>query len=329
MKKKMIPTSNPSLKAWMMKTNMGKHIPVLLEQTITGLNIKPDGIYVDLTLGRGGHSGEILKKLRNGHLYGVDQDQEAIEESEIYLKTIGDNFTIIRSNFSQIDTILQERNIEYVDGILMDLGVSSPQFDEGDRGFSYREDANLDMRMDQRQSLTAYEIVNSYSLDEIFKILRDYGEEKFAYSIAKNIVKEREKAPIKTTFQLVEIIKKSKPMKELAKAGHPAKQTFQALRIAVNDELNVLSITLEKALKVLRPHGGRLAVITFHSLEDRIVKNFFKDASVEEGSRHDIPLISKEKEYQLVNRKPIIADEDELKINHRSASAKLRIIERK
>ena len=308
---------------------MGKHIPVLLNETITGLNIKPDGIYVDLTLGRGGHSGEILKKLQKGHLYGVDQDEVAIEESRRYLETISNNFTLIHKNFSFLDEIMEENQIEYADGILMDLGVSSPQFDEGDRGFSYREDARLDMRMDQRNPLTAYDIVNSYSLDEIFKILRDYGEEKFAYSIAKNIVKTREKAPIETTFQLVEIIKRSKPMKELAKAGHPAKQSFQALRIAVNDELNVLSIALNKALKALRPHGGRLAVITFHSLEDRIVKNVFKDAAVSEGNRYDIPVQVTEKEYQLITRKPIVADEQELEINHRSISAKLRIIERK
>ena len=308
---------------------MGKHIPVLLNETITGLNIKPDGIYIDLTLGRGGHSGEILKQLKNGHLYGVDQDQEAIDESQKYLETISSNFTIIHKNFSYLDEIMQENHIEYADGILMDLGVSSPQFDEGDRGFSYREDAPLDMRMDQRQSLTAYDIVNKYSLDEIFKILRDYGEEKFAYSIAKNIVKAREQKPIQTTFELVDIIKKSKPMKELAKAGHPAKQSFQALRIAVNDELNVLTIALKKALKALRPNGGRLAVITFHSLEDRIVKNIFKDAAISEGNRLNIPLSVEEKECQLVTRKPIVASEDELEQNHRSASAKLRIIERK
>ena len=308
---------------------MGKHIPVLLKETINGLNIKPDGIYVDLTLGRGGHSGEILKRLQKGHLYGVDQDEVAIEESRRYLETISNNFTLIHKNFSHLDEILEENQVEYVDGILMDLGVSSPQFDEGDRGFSYREDARLDMRMDQRNPLTAYDIVNSYSLDEIFRILRDYGEEKFAYSIAKNIVKARETKPIETTFQLVEIIKKSKPMKELAKAGHPAKQSFQALRIAVNDELNVLTIALNKALKALRPHGGRLAVITFHSLEDRIVKNVFKDAAVSEGNRYDIPVLTTEKEYQLITRKPIVANEEELELNHRSISAKLRIIERK
>ena len=308
---------------------MGKHIPVLLKPTISGLNIKPDGIYMDLTLGRGGHSGEILKNLTTGHLYGVDQDQTAIDESKKYLETISSNFTLIHENFSKLEEIMAEYHIEYVDGILMDLGVSSPQFDEGDRGFSYRENAPLDMRMDVRQTLTAYQIVNTYSLEDIFAILRDYGEEKYAYSIAKNIVKAREVHPIETTFDLVEIIKKSKPMKELSKAGHPAKQSFQALRIAVNDELNVLTVTLKKALKALRPHGGRLAVITFHSLEDRITKNIFKEASIVEGSRHDIPVINTEKEYQLINHKPIVADEEELKENHRSASAKLRIIERK
>lgn len=308
---------------------MGKHIPVLLNETITGLNIKPDGIYMDLTLGRGGHSGEILKKLKTGHLYGIDQDQDAIDESRKYLETISNRFTLIHQNFSHLEEILEEIHIEHVDGILMDLGVSSPQFDEGVRGFSYREDALLDMRMDQRNDLTAYDIVNKYSLDDIFRIIRDYGEDKYAYSIAKNIVKARESKPIKTTFDLVEIIKKSKPMKELAKAGHPAKQTFQALRIAVNDELTVLEIALNKALEALRPHGGRLAVITFHSLEDRIVKNIFKDVTTVIGNRYDVPVANEEKEYQLVNRKPITATDEELNINHRSASAKLRIIERK
>lgn len=311
------------------KTNMGKHIPVLLNETIEGLNIKPDGIYLDLTLGRGGHSGEILKRLTSGHLYGVDQDQEAINESEKYLKTISSNFTLVHSNFSYIDEILENLDIKYVDGVLMDLGVSSPQFDEGYRGFSYREDAPLDMRMDQRNDLTAYKIVNTYTLDEIFKIIRDYGEDKFAYSIAKNVVKYRENKPIETTFELVEIIKRSKPEKELRKVGHPAKQVFQALRIAVNDELNVLTNTLDKVLKHLRPGGGRLAVITFHSLEDRITKNCFKEASIEEGNRYDFPIKGEEKEYRLINRKPIIASENELKENHRSVSAKLRIIERK
>ena len=308
---------------------MGNHIPVLLNETIAGLNIKPDGIYLDLTIGRGGHSSVILSKLEDGFLYGVDQDQEAIDESQINLSKVSNRFQLIHSNFSHLSEILENLHIQYVDGILMDLGVSSPQFDEAERGFSYRENAPLDMRMDRSKSLTAYDIVNNYSLEEITRILRHYGEERFAFNIAKNIIKAREIAPIQTTFDLVEIVKKSKPQKELAKIGHPAKQVFQALRIAVNNELNVLKETLKQALKALRPHGGRLAIITFHSLEDRIVKNAFKEASVVEGNRFDGPAMEKEKEYQLVNRKPITASEQELSENRRAQSAKLRIIERK
>ena len=308
---------------------MGKHIPVLLGETISGLNIKPDGIYVDLTVGRGGHSGEILKKLKKGHLYAFDQDEEAIIESKKYLETISTSFTLIHKNFSSFNETLDELNIDYVDGVLMDLGVSSPQFDEGDRGFSYKEDAPLDMRMDRSSGITARDIVNSYSVEELTKIFRDYGDEKFAYQIAKNIVKYRARKPIETTFELVDIIKDSKPMKVLAKAGHPAKQAFQALRIAVNDELNVLIKTLHDVIPILKPHGGRLAVITFHSGEDRIVKNIFKDYAVTIGSRFDGPNDQKEKEYRLVNTKPIIAGTEELERNHRSASAKLRILERK
>ena len=307
---------------------MGKHIPVLLNEVIDGLNIKSDGIYFDLTLGRGGHSKEILKRLKSGHLYGVDQDKEAIQESLNNLKDYLDKVTFVHSNFSNLEEIMKQYQIEYVDGILMDLGVSSPQFDEGDRGFSYRSDAVLDMRMDQSQGLTAKDVVNNYSLNELTRIFREYGEEKFAYQIAKNIVKERERQPIETTYQLVEIIKKSKPMRELAKAGHPAKQTFQALRIEVNKELEVLEIALDSAIKALRPHGGRLAVITFQSLEDRIVKNAFKEASIVIGNRND-GFMEKEKDYRLVNNKPIIAGEDELNNNPRAHSAKLRIIERK
>ena len=243
---------------------MEEHIPVLLNEVITGLSIKPDGTYVDLTVGRGGHSSEILNRLPKGRLICVDQDEEAIEASTARLSKIRSNFTVIRANFSALDSILKEQGIDQVDGILMDLGVSSPQFDKGERGFSYNSDARLDMRMDQRQSLTAYQIVNTYSLEDLNKIFQTYGEEKYSYSIAKNIIKAREMTPIETTFQLVEVIKRSKPMKELKKVGHPAKQVFQALRIAVNDELNVLNKTLKVALDHLKP-GGRLAVITFHS----------------------------------------------------------------
>ena len=309
-------------------TNMEEHIPVLLKEVIDGLNIKPSGIYVDLTVGRGGHSSEILSRLKEGYLIAVDQDEDAIVASQKRLSQISDHFVIVRSNFAEIETILAEQNVSEVDGILMDLGVSSPQFDNGERGFSYNADARLDMRMDQRQALTAYQIVNTYSLEDLTKIFQTYGEEKYSYQIAKNIIKARETSPIETTFQLVDIIKKSKPMKELKKVGHPAKQVFQALRIAVNDELNVLVKALKGALKHLKP-GGRLAVITFHSGEDRIVKNIFKEAAVEVGNRLDGPMTTEEKEFDLINRKPIAASESELERNHRSASAKLRIIARK
>ncbi len=306
-----------------------EHIPVLLNEVIEGLNIKKDGIYLDLTLGRAGHSSVILSKLDKGLLIGVDQDQEAIEKSNERLSKISKNYKIIKSNFVNVNDILNNQGIDYVDGVLMDLGVSSPQFDEGYRGFSYKENAELDMRMDMDNPLTAKDIVNKYSLEDLTKIFRDYGDEKFAYQISKNIVKYRQNKEIKTTFELVDIIKASKPMKVLAKTGHPAKQAFQALRIAVNDELNVLTKAVNDILPHLRPHGGRLAIITFHSGEDRIVKNMFKDQSVVVGNRNDGPNVEKEKEYRLVNTKPIVASQKELEINHRSASAKLRIIERK
>ena len=307
---------------------MAEHIPVLLNETIQGLSINPSGTYVDLTVGRGGHSSEILTRLKDGRLICVDQDEEAIVASTARLSKISNRFEMVRANFSELDTILANLGIQEVDGILMDLGVSSPQFDKGERGFSYKEDARLDMRMDQRQDLTAYQIINTYALEDLTKIFQIYGEEKYSYSIAKNIIKARETKPIETTLELVEIIKRSKPMKELKKVGHPAKQVFQALRIAVNDELNVLEKALTAALKHLKP-GGRLAVITFHSGEDRIVKNYFKEAAISEGNRIDGPMLEKEKEFDLINRKPIVASESELEMNHRSASAKLRIIARK
>lgn len=307
---------------------MSNHIPVLLNEAITGLNIKPDGIYVDLTLGRGGHSLEILKRLKKGKLIAVDQDIIAIDESKERLKDYQDKSIIVRNNFANIGDILAELGIDKVDGILMDLGVSSPQFDEGDRGFSYRADAKLDMRMDNRNPLTAEIIVNTYSLNELTKIFREYGEERFAYQIAKNIVKAREISPIITTYELVDIIKKSKPQKELKKVGHPAKQVFQALRIAVNDELNVLKKALDSSLKLLS-HKGRLVIISFHSLEDRIVKNAFKEAAIIEGNRLDIGGLPEEKDFILITRKPITATEEEISNNNRSHSAKLRIIERK
>ena len=306
-----------------------KHIPVLLNETIESLDIKKDGIYVDLTLGRGGHSEAILSRLSSrGRLIGVDQDETAIKESEERLKKNFNNFTLVRSNFFHIDEILKDLGIDKVDGILMDLGVSSPQFDDESRGFSYNYDSPLDMRMDQRNQLTAKEIVNTYSLKELTDIFQNYGEDKYSYSIAKNIVKEREIRPIETTFQLVDIIKRSKPQKELKKVGHPAKQIFQALRIAVNDELRVLEETLWKAASLLKS-GGRLAVITFHSGEDKIVKKIFKELTVVEGNRYDLPNKKIEKDFVLINHKVIIPSEEEIANNHRSVSSKLRVIMKK
>ena len=306
-----------------------KHVPVLLNEVIEGLNIKSDGIYVDLTLGRGGHSEAILSRLSpKGLLIGVDQDETAIKESDERLAKVAKNYVLVRSNFVEIESILENLHIDKVNGILMDLGVSSPQFDDISRGFTYRYDAPLDMRMDQRNSLTAKEIVNTYSLKELTDIFQIYGEEKYAYSIAKNIVKYREEKEIETTFELVEIIKKSKPQKELKKVGHPAKQVFQALRIAVNDELNVLYKTLQKAVYLLKKKG-RLAVISFHSGEDKIVKQIFKSLTVVEGNRYDLPLKNEEKEFIEVNHKVIVPSQEEIERNHRSVSSKLRIIERK
>lgn len=306
-----------------------KHIPVLLNETIEGLNIKPDGTYIDLTLGRAGHSSEILKRLnKNGLLIGVDQDKEAIEESDKRLSKIASNYKLVKSNFVNFEDILTSFNIDKVDGVLMDLGVSSPQFDESDRGFSYRYDAPLDMRMDVEQKLTAKEVVNSYSEAELRKIFYEYGEDKYSASIAHNIVKERAVKPISTTFELVDIIKRSKPAKELKKVGHPAKQIFQALRIEVNNELNVLKETLGQVVNHLNSHG-RLAIITFHSLEDKIVKKLFKELTVVEGNRTNFPLVTEEKDYILVTRKGIRPSLEELETNHRSASSTLRIIEKK
>ena len=308
---------------------MGEHIPVLLNEVIEGLIVKGNGNYLDLTIGRAGHSSEILSQLKQGCLYGFDQDEEAIKESDARLKSLGGHYILYHQNFISAYETLKELGMEgKFDGILMDLGVSSPQFDEGSRGFSYRTDAPLDMRMDQRRELTAREVVNTYSEKDLTRIFQEYGEEKFAHSISRNIIKARDVSPIETTFQLVEIIKNSKPAKELRKAGHPAKQVFQALRIEVNDELNVLRNTLKDIVKLLAPKG-RLAVITFHSLEDRIVKQFFKSLTTVEGDRIDGPSFQKEVDFIQVTNKPVVAKEEELEINNRAHSAKLRIIERK
>ena len=307
---------------------MDKHISVLLEETISGLDIKPDGTYVDLTLGRAGHSKALIEKLDKGLLIGVDQDITAIEFGEKKLSETNKRFKLVHSNFVNIKDILNNLGIDKVDGIMMDLGVSSPQFDNPERGFSYRENATLDMRMNQSDKLTAKTIVNTYSFNELCKVMREYGDERFAPQIASNIIKARTVKEIETTFELVDIIKKSKPMKELSKPGHPAKQVFQALRIEVNDELNVLKKALKDCLEVLKPNG-RLAVITFHSGEDKIVKTIFKEKTQSQGNRIDLPDEKIKIEYELVNTKVILPSEEELRHNRRSQSAKLRIIKRK
>jgi len=308
---------------------MFQHTSVLLNESIEGLNIKKDGKYVDTTLGAGGHSSQILKRLTTGHLYCFDQDQDAIHAATDKLKQISDNFTIINSNFRNLKEELKKRDVENVDGILFDLGVSSYQFDEVSRGFSYNHEARLDMRMDVRNTLSAYEIVNEWKYQDIVSILYRYADEKFAKNIAHKIEKTRENKPITTTFELVEVIKSALPASVLRKKGHPAKKTFQALRIAVNDELHVFEIALKDALDILKPNA-RIAVITFHSLEDRICKQLFKEVSTIPAIPKGIPYIPKELEpkFKLVNKKPIIASEEELLNNHRSHSAKLRIIER-
>ncbi len=312
------------------KVIMSEHVSVLLNEAINALNIKEDGTYVDLTLGRGGHSKEILKKLKNGHLFAFDKDEEAINESKENLKDYLKKVTIIRDDFRNFKKDLDQLGIKKVDGILLDLGVSSPQFDEGNRGFSYRENSLLDMRMDTRQKLTAFDVVNSYSIQELTRIFREYGEDKYSYQIARKIVEKRQQKPVETTLELVEIIKESKPQKELAKKGHPAKQIFQALRIEVNDELGALKEALKDAFEILNV-GGRIAVITFHSLEDRITKVMFQNVSKVEGTRKNVfslPTLDDEPDFKLVNSKIIVPTQKELDINPRSHSAKLRAIER-
>ncbi len=304
---------------------MFNHYSVLLHESIENLAIKEDGIYVDCTLGGGGHSSEILKRLKTGHLYSFDQDMFAIENATKRLKEIGDNFTIIKSNFVHLKEELNARGIEKIDGIIFDLGVSSPQFDTPERGFSYNHDAKLDMRMDQEASLSAYEIVNEweYNLEFIFRV---YSDEKFSKQIARAIERYREKQPIETTFELVEIIKSAIPAPARRKGGHPAKRTFQALRIAVNDELKVFEYALKDAMDMLNVNG-RVAVITFHSLEDRICKHMFKKRSESKDIPRGLPIIPEEfqPEFKVITRKPIVANEGELAENNRSHSAKLRV----
>lgn len=305
---------------------MFNHYSVLLHESIENLAIKEDGIYVDCTLGGGGHSSEILKRLKTGHLYSFDQDVFAIENATKRLKEIGDNFTIIKSNFVHLKEELNARGIEKIDGIIFDLGVSSPQFDTPERGFSYNHDAKLDMRMDQEASLSAYEIVNEWEYKDLEFIFRVYSDEKFSKQIARAIERYREKQPIETTFELVEIIKSAIPAPARRKGGHPAKRTFQALRIAVNDELKVFEYALKDAMDMLNVNG-RVAVITFHSLEDRICKHMFKKRSESKDIPRGLPIIPEEfqPEFKVITRKPIVANEGELAENNRSHSAKLRV----
>lgn len=307
---------------------MEKHVSVLLEESISSLNLNDSSIIVDCTLGYGGHSSNILARIKRGYLFAFDQDSEAIRHSTERLSSIGTNFTIIKSNFVNLKEELAKRNIHKVDGVLFDLGVSSPQLDDKTRGFSYHEDARLDMRMDQENPISAYEVVNNYTKEELANIFYKYGEDKFARNIAKKIVEYRENKPIETTLELVEIIKSAVPMK-FRKDKHPARQIFQAIRIEVNHELDVIEPALEQALSILNIHG-RVAVITFHSLEDRIVKNFFKEKCAIDPKVKGMPNIPAEylPDYELVVNKAIVPTKEELKNNPRARSAKLRVIEK-
>lgn len=303
------------------------HKSVLLNECIENLHILEDGIYVDATLGYGGHSEEILKRLKTGYLYCFDQDIEAIKNSQERLSKVGANFKIIKSNFANITEKLNEEGIDKVDGIIFDLGVSSPQLDNGERGFSYQKDAILDMRMDKDNTLDAQYVVNKYEYNDLVRILRDYGDEKYAPSIARNIIKYRTNKEIETTLELVDIIKKSMPAREL-REGHPAKRTFQAIRIEVNHELEVLNIALESSIDLLKV-GGRLCVISFHSKEDSIVKRIFKKYSEVDSSMKNLPFIPEEYSPKIrVIESNITASMIELEDNNRARSAKLRVIEK-
>lgn len=309
------------------------HETVLLEETVNGLNIQANGIYVDCTLGGAGHSLKILEKLDdNGHLYAFDRDHHAIEEAKVTLRDEieAGKVTLIEDNFRNLKETLEKQGVKKVDGFLYDLGVSSPQLDERERGFSYRQDAKLDMRMNQKQSLTAYDIVNNWSYNDLVRIFFKYGEEKFSKKIARNIERTREEQPIETTFELVDIIKDSIPAPARRTGGHPAKRTFQAIRIAVNDELDVISESLEQAIDLLSLEG-RISVITFHSLEDRIVKHLFKEYATVEQLPINLPILPSQVEkapLKLINRKVILPSEEETTHNKRSRSAKLRIVEK-
>lgn len=306
-----------------------KHYSVLLDETIEYLNIKPDGIYVDGTLGGGGHAFHVCKRLDTGRFYGIDQDDAAIAAAGERLSVYGDKVCIIRNNYRNMKAALMEQGVTGVDGIVLDLGVSSYQLDTEERGFSYRFDAELDMRMDRRQSLTAKDIVNGYSEMDLYRIIRDYGEDNFAKNIAKHIVKARQDKPIETTGELNEIIKAAIPAK-MRQNGHPSKRTYQAIRIECNRELEVLREALDDLVDLLNP-GGRLCIITFHSLEDRIVKTAFKNKENPCTCPPEFPVCvcGKEAEGTVVTRKPILPSREELEVNSRSKSAKLRVFEKK
>lgn len=306
-----------------------EHVPVLLDEVIERLDIKEDGIYIDGTLGGGGHSMEIVKKLTSGKLIGIDQDTNALKKAGEVLKDEKDKTILIHDNYVNIDEILNDLDIEKVDGILLDIGVSSHQIDEEDRGFSYHKDGPLDMRMDKTNEFSAWDVVNKYSEKDLEGIIWDYGEDRWAKRIAEFIVEERKINPIDTTFQLVDVIKKAIPKKIRMEGGHPAKQTFQAIRIEVNGELDVLKESIPKMCKRLKK-GGRICIITFHSLEDRIVKNIFRELNKECICPSEFPICvcDKKREVKIITRKPIVPNEKEIEINTRSRSSKLRVAER-
>lgn len=306
------------------------HTSVLLEETVDGLAVKPDGIYVDATLGGGGHAFEVCRRLSSkGSFIGIDQDAAAIEAAKSRLADFGEKVTIIRSNYCEMKKRLLDLGIDKVDGIVLDLGVSSYQLDTAARGFSYRADAPLDMRMDQRQEKTARDIVNTYSEAELYRVIRDYGEDRFAKNIAKHIVRERTQHPIETTGQLNEVIRRAIPMKMQKTGGHPSKRTFQAIRIELNRELDVLKDSLDEMIEMLNP-GGRICIITFHSLEDRIVKSAFRknENPCTCPSHFPVCVCGNVSKGKVVTRRPILPGEEEMEKNSRSKSAKLRIFER-
>lgn len=305
------------------------HIPILLDEVIKGLSIKKDGIYVDGTLGGAGHSREIVKRLDTGKLIGIDQDTDALKKASQVLEEFKDKTILVHNNYRNIDTILEELNIEKVDGIFIDIGVSSYQLDEASRGFSYHKDAPLDMRMDRSKDFSAWDIVNNYTHEKLTDIILNYGEDSWAKRIAEFIVEERKTAPINTTLELVDVIKKAIPKRVRMEGSHPAKQTFQALRIEVNGELDVLKESIDKMVGLLKP-GGRLGIITFHSLEDRIVKEKFKYLFKDCICPSEIPICAcdKKREIKIITRKPIVPTKEEIEFNSRSRSAKLRIAEK-